>query len=634
MLWELEHRWFFQFFVSILICLNNGACFCFGIFSPFMKRGPFNYSQSDVNFVSTVGVMLSYVSLPTGFLYDAKGPMLTLLVGTVLNFLGWLGMFLIFIREEQPLFGTGVITMCLFYGISQFSASFYETGSVLTNLDAFSCYQGRVVLIQKTFMGLGSSIIVQIYLSFFSRHFDGIGPFFLFLLFLAFTVGVLGTLFVRLPTRKTECLGLNVLDKDMLEGREGESRLFKVPFNTGTGILFILIIYMLVVTLVQNYYALTDTQSILIGVFAVLLCLSFSLMIFVTPTYSWNVGGYGGHLGSRAANSTVSVPLSPMPATALTSNYPDATIEAARPMFDGEDIGKTFLWTTDDGHEHVSTQHNQVNDTPRRLTEPHLTHVGHANVSLDRERRVSRGWVSHTGDNISSKTDALRQNIKFNSESLWHNMKRREIWLMWYVCLASWSSATLVSTNSTQIYESMSFKDYSTTVSVLLVSIYGVASAIGRIAVGMLHPFLIYKKISVLLLLCAAPALNFVGLPLFFVIPQSALVVPFFIVGLATGVSWSSTILIVKLLFAPNNCGKHYSALYTAGLVSPLIFNVALFGPIYDYHSRMQGHWDERKCEGRVCIWISLTICALVNFIAVPLSLYFFFRVTKRGGLV
>ncbi|EKF29532.1 hypothetical protein MOQ_006680 [Trypanosoma cruzi marinkellei] len=180
----------------------------------------------------------------------------------------------------------------------------------------------------------------------------------------------------------------------------------------------------------------------------------------------------------------------------------------------------------------------------------------------------------------------------------------------------------------------MDFDGYSSTVNVVLVSIYGVASAIGRVIIGLAHPYLVQKKIPVSSFFFIAPILNIIGLPLFLATNRGFLAIPFFMVGLATGISWGSTVLIVKGLFAPNNCGKHYSALYTAGIISPLIFNVALFGPIYDFYSKQQGLWETRQCEGRVCIWIPLIICAIVNVIALPLSVYFIKRVLKQGGLL
>ncbi|KEG13828.1 hypothetical protein DQ04_00761080 [Trypanosoma grayi] len=622
--WPQERRWFFQFFVSILICLNNGACFCFSIFSPFMKKGAFKYNQSQVNVVSTMGVILSYFSLPTGYLYDFKGPMPTLLVGTILNMIGWLGMFLMFFDMERPLLGTNIGTMCLFYGISQFSASFYESGSVLTNLDAFSCYQGRVILIQKTFMGLGSSIIAQIYIAFFETRVEGIGPFFFFLVIYSLTVGVLGTLFVRLPTEKTYCLGLNIPDEDVVRSGGGESPLFRLPLNVGTCVLLLSIAYILMATLLENYHLMSDSDRLIIGIFTIVLVMSFSSMIFITPSYSWNIGGYRPQPSSSLTQEELSVITRDVMVEGPTT--PDnARLKASTSLLSIKNCPKYSLNDKD-----APREKNEMEPLEPREFAP----TKDTKEVDDWKRPASKGWSSQSGDNFAVESEAGREEVKLNSKSLWYNMRRRELWLMWYVCFASWSSATVVSTNSSQIYEAMNFDGYSSTVNVVFVSIYGVASAVGRVIVGALHPFLLRKKISVSVLFCIAPVLNAIGLPLFLGMPQNALVVPFFIVGLATGVSWGSTILIVKGLFAPDNCGKHYSALYTAGIVSPLIFNVALFGPLYDYYSRQQGRWDTRKCEGRVCIWVPLVACAVVNAIALPLSIYFLFRVTKRGGLL
>ncbi|RNE95969.1 hypothetical protein TraAM80_10031 [Trypanosoma rangeli] len=631
--WTPERRWFFQFFVCILICLNNGACFCFGVFTPYMKQGAFHYSQSEINIVSTVGVIFSYCSLPTGFLYDHKGPMATLFVGTILNVLGWSGMFLLFVNMDAPILGTNVGVMCLFYGISQLSASFYETGSLLASLDAFACYQGRVILIQKTFMGLGSSVIVQIYVAFFEKHFTGIGPFFLFLLIYSLCVGVLGTLFVRLPTKKTQCLGLSVPDEDVIKSGGAETRLFKLPFNVGTAILFAFIVFVLAVTLLENFHSPSEANRALIGVVVILLCLSFAAMIFITPSYSVNCGGYD------TQSTTTTIPTAPAAVPTATTNN-DATVKTSTTNYapphnkEKTESGSMLLSRAQpsDNYPDENIRHQEVElnipEGPDAAKEPET------NASLEGDQHASGVQNFHSGDNLATESRTVQQGVHLNSKSLWYNLRHREMWLMWYVCLASWSSATLVSTNSSQIYEAMDFNGYSSTVNVVFVSIYGVASAMGRVSVGIAHPFLLSKRIPVPSFICIAPLLNVIGLPLFLAMPKNALAIPFFVVGLATGVSWGSTVLIIKSLFASNNCGKHYSILFTAGIVSPFIFNVGIFGPIYDYYSKQQGRWETRKCEGRSCIWIPLVVCAIANVIALPLAIYFVIRVSKRGGLL
>ncbi|EPY30264.1 hypothetical protein AGDE_09531 [Angomonas deanei] len=425
-----EKRWFLQFFVSILLCINNAACFCFGIFSPFMKLGGFRYSQSQLMTVSTVGVLLSYLSLPTGYLYDLKGPKATILVGTVLNVLGWFGMYCIFYDLEHPLWSNSVLVMCIFYGFSQLSASFYETGSVLTNLRSFNCYQGRVILIQKTFMGLGSSIVAQIYIAFFQLNITGIAPFFAFLFTFSAVSGILGVLFVSLPTESTRCVGLNVADPE-IGPTGGETKLFSKPFNYGTVVLLVGVVYVLVVTLYENHADLSPAYRAFVGVSTVTLCLLFIGMTFLTPSYKVNVGGYRGDTQEGEEDM----------------KHIDAS---ERLPVEDSSSGKTY------GAE------GQVAESPVQPAEEEAPAP-------------------------STYFFFLRQSapIVLNKAPLTANLMHREVWLLWLVCFASWSSMTLVSSNSSQVYQAVDYDHFSFYTNTVYVSIFGVASALGRVLVAL-----------------------------------------------------------------------------------------------------------------------------------------------------
>lgn len=594
---SLEKAWFCQFCIGILICVNNGACFVFGIFSPYMKRGAFKYTQSQIDAVSTVGVLLSYFSMPTGFLYDRKGPAATLLVGTVLNVTGWMGMYFIFKDMEHPLLSNSVAVMAFFFGLSQLSASFYETGSVLTNLKSFSCYQGRVILIQKTFMGLGSSLVAQIYIAFFEKTFTGIAPFFAFLFLYSAVAGTLAVLYLRLPTPATRCVGLNVEDAETKARGGGEPLLFRRPFNVATVILCFSVAFVLCTTLLTNFTTLTGGMRIGIGVSTILLCASFTSMIFTTPSYEVNrrVGGDDAVVvEDEAAPPPLAVPSAELAAAS----------EGTRHCSAGEDI----TLCTDGGRG-----------------------PGAAVVVMQPYGAVVSTPPFPSAEEVD-KSDALA--FVPNAASLWVNIRHRELWLLWLVCFAAWSSMTVVSSNSSQIYQALAYDTFSQTVNTVFVSTYGVASAVGRIIVGFLHPRMELRKIPISAMLPLAPLLNIVGLPLFLVAPTPLLFVPFFVVGLGVGFSWGSTVLIITSLFTSTNCGKHYSFLYTAGMLSPLIFNMALFGPLYDHYGKLQGHGSDGSCSGVVCIATPIVVCIALNVIAVPAAYFFYQRTTTRRGIV
>lgn len=545
-----ERRWFLQFFVGILLCINNGACFCFALFSKNLTLDPFRFTQSEINTIATVGVLLSYFSFPTGYLYDKKGPALTILTGTILNATGWLGVSVLFRSSMDSRFS--LLLVIVFYGLSQLSASFFETSAMLTNLKAFSCYQGRVVMIQKTFMGLGTSLAAQVYYIFFNRM-ESIPSFLLFLSVYSAVVGCLSFSFIAVPSQNTMCLGLNVVDESTVERGGGEPLMFKKPFNVGTLLLIASVFAVLSMSFIENCLEVQGTLKILFGTVTIGLCCSFLLMTIATPSYECNVNGYLEQpLNSREEYCNPEI---------FCELLTDVCVE--KNMYD-------------------SVASNDQKSSFKKI------------VSLSSEK------------------------IIVNNKTLLHNLKQKDLWFLWFTCFASWSSMTLISSNCSQIYQALSYGDFDSIINAVYVSVFGVASAFGRIIVGFVHPFLQKQGVAITLLCSGAPLLNCLGLPLFLLLPVSFLFIPFFFVGLATGVSWGSTILVVTTLYAPSHCGKHYSFLYTAGMLSPIVFNLALFGPFYDYYSAQQG--DSGVCRGVKCIFIPIIFCFFINLISFPAS--------------
>ncbi|GET86730.1 hypothetical protein, conserved [Leishmania tarentolae] len=605
--YTLEKAWFSQFYVGILICINNGACFCFSIFSPYMKGEGFRYSQLEIDAVSTVGILLSYFSIPTGFLYDCKGPTATVLAGTLLNIIGWGGMYCIF-TDVLP---HSAVVMAIFYGLSQLSASFYETSSILTNLKAFSCYQGRVILIQKTFMGLGSALVAQIYIAFFETTVHGIAPFFAFLVLYSAFAGTLGVMYLRLPTPATGCVGINIEDAHTSARGGGEPRMFALPFNIGTSILCCSVAFVLLTSLVENYvHPLSNEWRVAIGLSTVGLCVSFIAMIFTTPNYEVNrlrntgeasMSGFDD-MALAAATSEVLFPSK----ASRVRHVPAMSMEESRSFAAKEGIDTCGVPRV----EAAAPAGAKDPLTPRSKL-----------VSVAPGRPYVEPSVADRDPHKSLDT--------LNDKPLWENLRHRELWLLWFVCFGAWSAMTVVSSNSTHIYQAMARGSFSLTVNTVFVSMYGVASALGRILVGALYPHMGRRRIHVAALLLVAPLLNVIGLPLFFICADRALFVPFFVVGLGVGFSWGSTVLTVTSYFTSSNCGKHYSFLYTAGMLSPMIFNMALFGPVYDYYQRRQDEGKDGVCEGAICIAVPLTVCMVVNAFAVMAAYMFYKRITS-----
>jgi hypothetical protein len=571
-------KWLFaQLCVSVWISICNGAIFIFGLMSPFLKEAPFNYDQRSVAIVSTVGAIASYLSLPTGYLFDSFGPRPTLLVGGLVSVVGWLSLYFTF-RYNLT---TSVAAIAIMYGICQLSASFYETGSLLTNLEAFRCQQGRIVILQKTFMGLGSSLIATYYVGFFNNN---LPAFFLFLACFNAFWSVLGAFMVRLPSPALRVVGLNTLvvgvgagssssrqgstregtETDPLDGSKTTAvdpenstptraavQLYDAAFRIGYLCLAACIILLLVAAIVTTFKHIDHSGELAVAVIAMILPFCFWFMLPMLP-------------------GTLSLPPG--------AGAPDGVQEESGEEAEVEEL-------------EVSTS------------------------SLQGKDYLPPGYL-------------------LNSSGLLKNIRTIELCLLWYICLCVWGASTVISGNGAQIYKSLDFDGYSPQINDVFVSIFGVASAIGRVIVGLVHPILLQRGHHISMFYPLAPLLMAIAMPLFLVLPGSALIVPFFASGLATGLSWGTTVLLMKSLFTPNNVGKHYNVLYTAGALTPVLFSIWMFAGWYDSESKAEGLVAERQCRGIYCVLWSLLVLCIMNLSAIAAAVLFAFRIRSRKGII
>lgn len=574
-----EQHLMLQLFVAIWVSICDGAVFCFSLLSPRLKEAPFNFSQEQVAIVSTTGVVLSYFSMPTGYLFDFHGPRPTLLIGGILNFVGWGLMAFVYHYE----FTTSPVLIAVCYGLSQLSTSFFETGSIITNLAAFSSQQGHVVALQKTFLGLGSSIITCFFQGFFNQS--------LSVLCLALSlvngfVGVVGAYTIRLPCPELRVPGLNcgapsadgtgapalspeavaVLEK----AERNASKRFQSTFNVGYGILGALLITLFTTDVVERYESATSAGRAAAAVITLLLSLSFAVLAKIVPDPAFTTSGLSSSgLSSRKIERLPLFTPPVSPRNYVTDDQPSQT-------------------------EAATAQSPATNPAP-------------------------------------SASTALLPFVQ-NDRGILENVRTVELWILWWVSLCVWGCSTMVSSNGAQIYQSLDFTGYEKTVNGVYVSLFGIASALGRVAVGTTYPALTRRGIHVSVYLAVAPAIMASACILFVVLPSKGLPLPFFLVGFGTGMSWGATVLIITALFGSNNRGRHYSFLYLAGILTPFVFSQGLFASIYDKEAVSQGFTEKTKCRGVGCVLSSLMVVAAFNATAIVAGVVFYLRIKKNRG--
>jgi hypothetical protein len=120
-----------------------------------------------------------------------------------------------------------------------------------------------------------------------------------------------------------------------------------------------------------------------------------------------------------------------------------------------------------------------------------------------------------------------------------------------------------------------------------------------------------------------------VSLPMFLVVPASAIIVPFSAVSFAFGFSWAATMLSVRAQFA-KDVGKHYSSCYIGTIAGIVCLNHFMFGNLFDQVGQEQGVFPE--CNGKACISMSIWVLTglAASAIASTLFVHWSFRRLKR----
>jgi MFS family permease len=602
-----------------------GSVYAFSLISQPMKQ-QFHLSQSDIDIISTVSFMLAQFNLPAGWLLDRFGPR----VVNAISFGGVaVGMVLLGLVFHGWIPGT-VPTLLVSYAIACWPSGWIDLGTLMPNLYSFPRNRGDIVIIQKTFMGLGASV--------FSLAFNGCfgdEHVAMYCVCCGIAAAVCGLLAVRFIVsgawiEKQAGMGFTTdgtpavqgqgdvsIDADLerltllpaseqlttLQLRGTVYRMATVPapsavIHLGRGLLVTNVVYLAVLSILDGLEVTNDWpqySKTVLAVGAVGLVVSFwSLVLvarwFAKPALLPETISSRRDLNVSSAMRTVDESPPPEPSLEDCSN----TMNDARLAVGGSNPA-TEEWR------------NPATISPRaaqpRGPKAVAVLASHADVSRARTQTpMTRASLLAMPAEVPVPTAPK----VFPPRTVLEGAASQPFMMLYGALLFQLGTGAVIAANGAQIYRASNGNVFNSHTNAVYASVGGLASAFGRISAGALEQHL--PRVSVTVYVAVPSMLSAVGLCLFVWLPASVIGVAFFAAQFAYGMAWAVAIMTARTVWHTDIVGKLYALLFTSGIIASAVFNLALFGPQYDAKGHAQGLTNQ--CSGAECYELTLYLLA------------------------
>ncbi|KAG5474103.1 hypothetical protein CUR178_04214 [Leishmania enriettii] len=569
----------------------------------------FNFSSSDLTTITTIGAVIGFATFPFGMLLDYAGPVPVLICATLLT---TVGSTLYGLAFEGVIHGS-VVLFAVFCAIMNLGCSCFDTGSLMAVLGSFPLTKGPVVAIMKTFTGLGASILALINYSFFRNAYS---HYMYFMTCLIVFMGVVAIIFIRFPPYHiVDREKARVPEKMQVRRRLTErAYLTQFPpmarFYLGFGIMISLVVYLTVQSFCVAYANPSDSARMGNTIVTIVLISAFGLI--AAPLR---------FLGGMEKESSKDLP-----------DYPE---------------GEVVSLEHDDEERVLKSNVVEMTQREKELSDRLVPQTAFQEI---RSANDEKTWWRSASERIEVADQGVVEDRSLDAVLLYgrdpqyqttflQSLKRPDIWLCFWNALATWGSGIVITFNSAQIYRALANDIYETKTNTMYSAIISVASALGRLTMGIFE-FMLSRRPPdsrpvITIVFPVSSTCMVIGIIFLLALPleSKAIVIGFFFDSFGNGFSWACTALTVHSVFA-KDIGKHYNFMYVGAFIAVIALNRFGYGENYDRQAKLNRAADLAagrapiypRCAGKKCLTASMIILLCVNATAIIGSTWFHLR--------
>ncbi|RNE95711.1 uncharacterized protein Tco025E_09939, partial [Trypanosoma conorhini] len=474
-----------------------------------------------------------------------------------------------------------VANFSVFYAMMNTCAGLIDVAYIVTLAEAFPRNLGPVIALAKVLTGLGSSVLASVSVNLFGDNISG----FIYAI-MAYSVVVCGVaaFVVVLPPYFVNGWRRRGKSEEQLAAMRALEPAYRRKFvpvrrlGVGYVVAALLLVFFTVQSPVVSYTKVSSGASVALGVITIALVLCFFLML--------------------------------LPVRWLGGMDDDAEEEPVR--LDSAEEGTALPGQANKASpDHADTE---LPDTAKN--------------GPDNEPDASPDGVASVSDVDSESPQAPRY-----GGSVWDNLKRPDLWLIFIAFICQSAMGVIVVYNASTISVALTGHQRSQQTSALYTAFLGVSSSIGRMAMGMFEAFVQHqpadnRRFLVTLALPLPSLLAAVAGVLLLTIPGEAILLPYIIVYFEEGVFAAIGAVVFPSLFASDH-GVYYNVGFLTSVLSVIGFNRFLFGYVVDAKHASLGFGPKEECNVAECVRLPLIVATCAAAVGAVLSFVVHLRYSR-----